>query len=219
MSSATQLTAGLAAIDFAFPERMQSQLLSFLDLLSKWNRTYNLTAIRDPAAMVTQHLIDSLVVLPNICQLVLTTRRQNSEVSFRLADVGSGAGLPGIPLALACPEWKVSLIETVDKKSAFQRQVKAELKLDNLTVLNTRVEQVAAASFDAVISRAFADLADFVNLAGHLITQNGYLLAMKGALPHEEIARLPAAWQVEASIPIAVPGLDAQRHLVVLRKV
>lgn len=219
MNSTTQLKAGLAAIDFAFPDRMQSQLLAFLDLLSKWNRTYNLTAIRDPVAMVTQHLIDSLAVLPNICQLVPATRRAKTNANFRIADVGSGAGLPGIPLALACRDWDVSLIETVDKKSAFQRQVKAELKLDNVAVMNARVEQVAPASFDAVISRAFADLADFVNLAGHLIVPEGYLLAMKGAMPHEEIARLPAAWHVEASIPIAVPGLDAQRYLVVLRKV
>lgn len=214
MKSVDHLKAGLAAIDFAFPDRMQAKLLAFLDLLSKWNRTYNLTAIRDPEAMVTQHLIDSLAVLPVVQQLVLTTRRH-----FKLADVGSGAGLPGIPLALACPEWDVSLIEAVDKKSAFQRQVKAELKLDNVAVMNARVEQVAPASFDAVISRAFADLADFVNLAGHLIVPDGYLLAMKGAMPNEEIARLHAGWRVDASVPIVVPGLDAQRHLVVLRKV
>jgi 16S rRNA (guanine527-N7)-methyltransferase len=219
VSSADNLNAGLAAIEFAFPERTHFQLLAFLALLSKWNRTYNLTAIRDPEAMVTQHLLDSLAVLPNIQQLVLATRRLNSDQSFRLADVGSGAGLPGVPLALACPLWNVCLIETVDKKSAFQRQVKAELKLNNVTVMNTRVEQVAAASFDAVISRAFADLVDFVNLAGHLIVPDGYLLAMKGTTPNEEIARLPDAWRVEANMPIAVPGLDAQRHLVVLRKV
>lgn len=213
MSSQARLETGLAAIDFAFPARMQTQLLAYLNLLSKWNRVYNLTAIRDVDAMVSQHLLDSLAILPIVQQLVLAPRRH-----FRLADVGSGAGLPGIPLALACPEWEVSLIEAVDKKSAFQRQVKTDLKLDNLVVLNSRVEQVTS-SFDAVVSRAFADLVDFVNLAGHLITQDGYLLAMKGALPNDEIARLPPGWCVEAKAPISVPGLDAQRHLIVLRKI
>ena len=212
MSSQARLETGLAAIDFAFPDVMQTQLLAYLNLLSKWNRVYNLTAIRDIDAMVTQHLLDSLAILPVIRQLVLMTRRH-----FQLADVGSGAGLPGIPLALACPEWEVSLIEAVDKKSAFQRQVKAELKLDNMVVLNSRVEQIAS-RFDAVISRAFADLADFVNLAGHLVAQDGYLLAMKGALSDDEISRLPQGWSVEAKAPICVPGLDAQRHLIVLKK-
>ena len=193
---------------------MEDRLLAFLALLGKWNRTYNLTAIRDPAAMITQHLLDSLAVLPIIRQLVLATRR-----SFRLADVGSGAGLPGIPLALAVPDWELTLIEAVDKKSAFQRQVKAELALENLTVLNARVEQVTPASFDAVISRAFSDLTDFVNLAGHLIVPNGYLLAMKGVIPNEEIAQLPSGWRVESAAPVSVPGLDAQRHLIVLRKI
>jgi 16S rRNA (guanine527-N7)-methyltransferase len=192
---------------------MQTQLLAYLDLLSKWNRTYNLTAIRDPDAMVTQHLIDSLVILPILGQLVLATRRQ-----FRLADVGSGAGLPGIPLAIACPQWGVSLIETVEKKSAFQRQVKLELNLANLAVINARVEQVPPAGFDAVVSRAFADLGDFVNLAGHLVADDGRLFAMKGMFPDKEIAALPHAWVVESSNEINVPGLDAQRHLIVLRK-
>ena len=214
MSSQLQLHAGLAAIPFHFPEQMEDRLLAFLALLGKWNRTYNLTAIRDPAAMITQHLLDSLAVLPIIRQLVLATRR-----SFRLADVGSGAGLPGIPLALAVPDWELTLIEAVDKKSAFQRQVKAELALENLTVLNARVEQVTPASFDAVISRAFSDLTDFVNLAGHLIVPNGYLLAMKGVIPNEEIAQLPSGWRVESAAPVSVPGLDAQRHLIVLRKI
>ena len=213
MSSPACLETGLAAIDFAFPARMQTQLLAYLNLLSKWNRVYNLTAIRDVDAMVTQHLLDSLAILPVVRQLVLVPRRH-----FRLADVGSGAGLPGIPLALACPEWEVSLIEAVDKKSAFQRQVKADLKLDNVVVMNSRVEQIAS-SFDAVVSRAFADLVDFVNLAGHLITQDGYLLAMKGSLPNDEIARLPLGWSVAAKASISVPGLEAQRHLIVLRKI
>lgn len=213
MTSEARLTAGLQAIDFTFSDAMQSQLLAYLSLLSKWNRTYNLTAIRDINAMVTAHLIDSLVVLPLIQQLVRATRRQ-----FRLADVGSGAGLPGIPLAIACPCWQVTLIETVAKKSAFQRQAKLELKLDNVEVVNSRVEQIPAAGFDTVISRAFAELADFVNLAGHLISAEGRLLAMKGIFPDAEIARLPVIWSVESAAEISVPGLDAQRHLIVLRK-
>lgn len=213
MTSAERLTAGLQAIAFTFPDSIQARLLAYLDLLSKWNRTYNLTAIRDPDAMITQHLIDSLAILPIFDQLVLAARRQ-----FRLADVGSGAGLPGIPLAIACPQWSVSLIETVEKKSAFQRQVKLELNLTNLFVINARVEQLPPAGFDAVISRAFADLGDFVNLAGHLVPDDGRLFAMKGGFPDQEIAALPQTWTVESANEIKVPGLDARRHLIVLRK-
>lgn len=213
MSSQPELSAGLAAIPFSFPDHIEVRLLAFRDLLAKWNRAYNLTAIRDPGTMVAHHLLDSLAVLPIICELVLATRR-----SIRLADVGSGAGLPGVPIALALPTWEVTLIETVDKKSAFQRQVKAELGLDNLSVTNARVEQVAAGSFDLVISRAFSDLADFVALAGHLTSPGGFLLAMKGVMPSTEMTALPADWSIESARPVVVPGLNAQRHLVVLRK-
>jgi 16S rRNA (guanine527-N7)-methyltransferase len=213
VSSQIELDTGLTAIPFAFPDQIGVRLIKFRDLLAKWNRAYNLTAIRDPAAMVAQHLLDSLAVLPAIRQLVLATRRQ-----IRLADIGSGAGLPGIPLALALPDWQVTLIETVDKKSAFQRQAKAELGLENLAVINGRVEQVEAGGFDLVISRAFSELADFVTLAGHLIVPGGFLLAMKGVMPNQEIADLPQPWRVESALPIVVPGLDAQRHLIVLRK-
>ena len=213
MSSQLEIDAGLAAIPFFFPDQINVRLLKFRDLLAKWNRAYNLTAIRDSETMIAHHLLDSLAVLPVVCELVLATR-----CSIRLADIGSGAGLPGVPIALASPDWEVTLIETVGKKSAFQRQAKAELGLQNLTVINARVEQVEAASFDLVISRAFSDLANFVALAGHLIVPGGFLLAMKGAKPSQEIAALPADWCVEAARPIVVPGLNAQRHLIVLRK-
>ena len=195
------------------PMRVSSQatLLAYVGLLKKWNRTYNLTAIRDEAEMVVQHLLDSLSVLPAVQESALAGRRW--------ADVGSGAGLPGIPLAIARPTLEFTLIETVEKKSAFQRQAKIELGLKNLAVLGGRVEEVAAGGFDAVVSRAFAELADFVRLAGHLPVPGGRLYAMKGAIPEDEIGRLPEGWAVAECVKLEVPGLNAQRHLIVLEKV
>ena len=190
---------------------MQAKLLAYVALLKKWNATYNLTAIRDEAEMVTQHLLDSLSVLPVLGKSALEGRRW--------ADIGSGAGLPGIPLAIARPDLDMSLIDPVEKKAAFQRQAKIELGLANVTVLNRRVEDVPGDRFDAVISRAFADLADFVCLAGHLLKQDGRLYAMKGQLPEDEIKRLPPAWAVVNCTSLSVPGLDAQRHLLVIERV
>ncbi len=210
MTLAVRLQQGLVELGVALPENAQAQLLNYLALLKRWNATYNLTAIRDESAMLTQHLLDSLSILPVLQKSALTTRRW--------ADVGSGAGLPGIPLAIACPQWQVSLIETVEKKTAFQRQAKIELGLANLTVLGGRVESLPAGTFDAVIARAFAGLADFVHLAGHLLVAGGALYAMKGHVPHDEMACLPAPWQVADCVPLHVPGLDAERHLIILRK-
>ncbi len=206
-----QLRDGLVALGLELPDEVQAKLQAYLALLKKWNATYNLTAIRDEAEMVTQHLLDSLSVLPVLEKSALAGRRW--------ADIGSGAGLPGIPLAVVRPELEMSLIETVEKKSAFQRQAKIELGLANVTVVNRRVEDVPGGVFDAVISRAFADLADFVRLAGHLLTQGGRLYAMKGQLPEDEIKRLPAGWALVNCTPLNVPGLDAQRHLLVIERV
>lgn len=210
MTLAVRLQQGLVELGVALPESAQAQLLDYLALLKRWNATYNLTAIRDESAMLTQHLLDSLSILPVLQKSALATRRW--------ADVGSGAGLPGIPLAIACPQWQVSLIETVEKKTAFQRQAKIELGLANLTVLGGRVESLPAGAFDVVIARAFAGLADFVHLAGHLPAAGGALYAMKGHVPHDEMAYLPAPWQVADCVPLHVPGLDAERHLIILRK-
>lgn len=210
MSLAAALREGLAGLGLDLPAAVQARLLAYVALLKKWNATYNLTAIRDEGEMVTQHLLDSLSVLPALQELALVGRRW--------ADIGSGAGLPGIPLAIVRPDLDMTLVETVTKKSAFQRQAKIELGLANVTVHNQRVEQMPGGTFDAVISRAFAELADFVRLAGHLPAPDGRLYAMKGLLPEDEISRLPQAWAVVDCIRLSVPGLDAQRHLIILER-
>lgn len=210
MTPAEELRGALAAMGLDLPEARQAQLLAFIALLQKWNRTYNLTAIRDEREMLTHHLLDSLSLLPVLEKSALTGRRW--------ADVGSGAGLPGIPLAIACPELNMTSIETVEKKAAFQRQAKIELGLGNFTVENRRVEDMPGGGFDAVVSRAFAELSDFVRLAGHLRAPCGRLYAMKGILPEDEIKRLPNGWILHEALPLRVPGLDAQRHLLVIEK-
>ncbi|MDR2881178.1 MAG: 16S rRNA (guanine(527)-N(7))-methyltransferase RsmG [Azoarcus sp.] len=208
-----ELTEGIAALGINPAPELPVRLLAFGELLLKWNRVYNLTAIRDPKEIVTHHLLDSLAVAPWV-------RRLRS-----LADIGSGAGLPGIPLALACPDLTVYSIEAVGKKASFQQQAKIELRLNNLTIINRRAEAIRAADFpgggvEGAISRAFSNLTDFARLAGHWVEDGGALYAMKGALPQAqtEAAALPAGWQLEATHPLTVPGLDAERHLLVLRR-
>ena len=210
MSLSLRLREGLVGLGLELSADMQSKLLDYLALLKKWNRTYNLTAIRDEGEMLTQHLLDSLSMLSALQNSALAGRRW--------ADVGSGAGLPGIPLAIARPDLEMSLIETVEKKFAFQRQAKIELGLANITVIGQRVEALPGGQFDAVVSRAFAELADFVALAGHLLVQNGRLYAMKGLATEAESKRLPSAWAVVDRVQLHVPGLDAQRHLLVLER-
>jgi 16S rRNA (guanine527-N7)-methyltransferase len=219
MSLGNALRGGLTALGLDLSDAQQDRLLAFIALLTKWNRTYNLTAIRDEREMMTHHLLDSLSVLPALGKLCEAVSPGGTVLAGRrCADVGSGAGLPGIPLAIACQELVVTSIETVEKKATFQRQARIELGLANFSVENRRVEQVPAGGFDAVISRAFAELADFVRLAGHLLNPGGRLLAMKGVLPEEEIKRLPSGWVLRESLPLHVPGLDAQRHLLVIEK-
>lgn len=195
-----------AAMGVALDSGMAERLLAYQALMVKWNRTYNLTAIRDPEEMLTHHLLDSLVVAPLL-----------SHGPMSLADVGSGGGLPGIPLAIARPELQVTLIETSSKKSAFQQQAKIELGLSNVSVYSGRVEDYKPKqSFDGVISRAFAEMKDFVNWSGELAKPEGRLYAMKGVYPEAEIAALPTGWRVLNSQPLLVSGLDAQRHLLTL---
>lgn len=210
MISGIGLRSGLAAMGLDLSDAQQARLLAFIALLTKWNRTYNLTAIRQEEEMLTHHLLDSLSILPVLEESALAGRRW--------ADVGSGAGLPGIPLAIAKPDLGVTSIETVEKKASFQRQAKIELGLANFTVENRRVEQLPGGGFDIAISRAFADLADFVRLAGHLLNPEGWLLAMKAVLAEDEIKRLPSGWTMREILPLRVPGLDAQRHLLVIKK-
>ena len=186
---AAQLSDGVAALGLALPQEAVDRLLAFGELLLKWNKVYNLTAIRSPQEVITHHLLDSLAVLPHL------------ERVSRLADIGSGGGLPGVALAIVRPGLVVSSIETVGKKASFQQQAKIELGLGNFSVLNKRVEQVQAQGLpggaaEGVISRAFSSLADFVNLSGHLLAEGGALYAMKGAHPADEIAALPAGWVV-----------------------
>ncbi len=203
MTSAGQLSRGLAALGLDLPATAQEQLLAFAALLAKWNKVYNLTALRDHEQVISHHLLDSLTVLPHLGE------------ARRLADIGSGGGLPGIPLAIARPDMQVALVESNQKKSAFEQQAKIELGLASVSVHCERVEAwQPTAKFDVVISRAFSDLAEFVRLSGHLLAEGGALLAMKGVHPYEEIALLPAGWQVAEVIPLEVPGVEGARHLV-----
>jgi 16S rRNA (guanine527-N7)-methyltransferase len=205
------LDAGIRQLNVEISERQFSQLLQFLALLSKWNGVYNLTAVRDPAQMVTHHLLDSLAAMPAF------------EGAVNVLDVGSGGGLPGIVLAIwaqqAQPQMQVSMIDTVHKKTAFLTQAKAELGLRNVTVYTGRVEQLKVTDkFDVITSRAFADLSDFVQWSASLLGERGRFIAMKGTVPHQEIARLPAEWKVAGIQEVAVPGLAAERHLVIVEK-
>ena len=199
--------AALGARGIAVPVEARERLARFVDLLVKWNATYNLTAIREPERIVTHHLLDSLSVLPYLPQ----------REALSLLDVGSGAGMPGIPLAIARPGWRVVLLDSNHKKGAFLTQAVIELSLSNATAITERVEAYAPQSrFDVVISRAFAELPAFVESAFRHVAPGGRLVAMKGVHPHEEIAQLPASVRVVATPSLDVPGLDAERHLVVL---
>lgn len=206
MSLESQLGLGVAAMGITLPEGGVDGLARYLRLIEKWNRVHNLTAIREPEQMVTLHALDSLSILPFLGD------------SRLLVDVGSGAGLPGIPLAIARPGLRVTLLESSHKKAAFLEQARVELKLDNVAVACERVERWhPQAKFDTVVSRAFAELADFVQGARHLVAPGGAILAMKGVHPFDEIARLPAGWRVDRVAELAVPTLEAKRHLVLLK--
>ena len=200
------LDAGLATL--GLDPALAAPLRRYLDLLARWNRTYNLTAIRDPGEMVTLHLLDSL------------SMHAHMDGVSRLADLGTGAGLPGIPLAIARPGLEVTLVESNGKKARFLREAVRSLGLANARVAESRAEAVdMPGAFDAITARAMATLADIVAVGGHLLAPGGRLLAMKGVRPDAEIALLPAGWEVEAIHPLAVPGLGAERHLVVVGRV
>lgn len=206
MSRLGKLSAGVAAANLQVSAESLDMLVRYLALLQKWNKVHNLTAVRDPEEMVTLHLLDSLVVLPYI-------------KLRRLLDVGSGAGFPGIVLAICMPDLQVTTVDSVQKKATFMRQAKAELQLNNLEVISGRVEQFKPADkFDVVISRAFSDLSLFVDLTRHLIADQGEWFAMKGVYPTDELAALKAKTQLVPTFvhELKVPGLDAKRHLVIL---
>jgi len=207
MTVAEALAAGVAALGLGLEDAIQARLLAYLTLLGKWNRTHNLTSVRDPLAMVGQHLLDSLAVLPHLPQ----------RARLRLIDVGSGGGLPGIPLAIARPGWQASLLDSSGKKSAFLRQAAAELRLANVEIVTARAESYSPAqAFDVAISRALSDLARFAAIAAHLLAPGGQLFAMKGSYPREEIAALPREVVVVAVHRLTIPGIEAERHLVIM---
>ena len=206
MNRDQQLAEGLQTLGIALPADVQAQLLAYAAFLEKWNRTYCLTALRDPQLAVSHHLLDSLAILPHVA-------------GATLLDVGSGGGQPGIPLAIARPELAVALLDSNGKKTAFLQQAAIELGLKNVQVVTARVEAFRPATpFAAITSRAFAELADFVGLTRHLLAPGGEWLAMKGQRPDAEMNKLPAGVSVAAVHRLAVPGVDGERHLVVIRE-
>jgi len=204
---AEPLERGLAALQLDDPS-LGPALRDYLALLVKWNRAYNLTAIRDPADMVVKHLLDSLAIWPHV------------DATGSLADVGTGPGLPGIPLALALPGLRVSLIETAGKKARFLREAVRELGLgERVRVHAARAEQVdEPGRHDCLTARAFGTLAQIIEVGGHLLRPGGRLLAMKGRFPDDELAALPPGWRHTATQLLAVPGLDAERHLIIVER-
>ncbi|MBC7501209.1 MAG: 16S rRNA (guanine(527)-N(7))-methyltransferase RsmG [Herminiimonas sp.] len=202
---------GARTLDLRLSDAQLDKAIAYLTLLEKWNAVYNLTAVRDPAQMVKQHLLDSLAVVTAF------GGRRN------VLDVGSGGGLPGVMLAIwaseADPDMRISMIDIVHKKTAFLTQAKVELGLTNVTIHTGRVEQLQVKEkFDAITSRAFAEIADFVTWSAHLLADGGQFIAMKGIDPVAEIARLPAPWVSRETRKIIVPGLNAERHLIFMER-
>lgn len=204
-SLAEQLSCGVAALELALDVAIQQKLLDYVALLHKWNKVYSLTAVREPERMISLHLLDCLAVLPHI----------NGP---RVLDVGSGGGMPGIVLAIVRPDWSITLIDSNGKKTSFLQQAAISLSLSNVTVVTGRVEQYQPAEcFDLITSRAFSDLGEFVRLSHHLLAANGCYGALKGVYPQQEVAQIPAGFVLTEVVPLHVPGLDAERHLVTIR--
>ncbi|EON92021.1 glucose-inhibited division protein B [Marinobacter lipolyticus SM19] len=202
----SQLENGLADMGIVLDAHQQQQLLAFLALLNKWNRAYNLTAVRDPREMVSRQLLDSLSILPFV-----TTEH--------LLDVGAGGGLPGIPLAIALPDRRFTLLDSNSKKTRFLTQCVLELGLDNVDVIHGRAESCGPdLRFSQISSRAFTALENLVTWCGDVLANNGEFLAMKGQYPDDEVAALPAGWQVKSRHPLTVPASDGERHLLVISR-
>ncbi|MFO1381447.1 MAG: 16S rRNA (guanine(527)-N(7))-methyltransferase RsmG [Chitinivorax sp.] len=200
-----QLQQGIATLGLQIDIAVQRKLLDYILLLDKWNKVYSLTAVREPERMIGLHLLDCLAILPHI-------------EARRVLDVGSGGGMPGIILAICHPGWQVAMIDSNSKKTGFLQQAVISLQLANVEVITGRVEQYRPAQpFDLITSRAFADLGDFVALSQHLLAADGCYAAMKGVYPQDEMTRLPAGFAVTEVVPLHVPGLDAERHLVRIR--
>lgn len=203
---AEELSTGARELGITLSDTQHRQLLDYLGLLIKWNKAYNLTAVRNPDEMVSRHLLDSLSVVPFID-------------GPRWLDVGSGGGMPGIPLAIMFPQARVALLDSNGKKSRFQTQVKLELKLDNLEVIHSRAESYQPAEpFTGIISRAFSSLEDFTGWTRHMGDTDTRWLAMKGLHPSDELVALPADFRLDSAQALAVPGCQGQRHLLILRR-
>lgn len=203
---AASLEAGMQSMAIDYSAEQRDQLLAYLQLLITWNRAYNLTAIRDPAEMVKLHLLDSLTVLPHI-------------QGQRLIDVGTGAGLPGIPLAIMCPDRHFTLLDSNGKRTRFLFQARCELGLANVSEIQSRVEEHRPdRGYDAVLSRAFTSVADMVNKCAHLLTTDGLFLAMKGKFPQSELSEVGKAYKVDVSHTLQVPGVEGERHLIVISR-
>lgn len=201
-----QLSNGLAAMNLSLSESQQHQLLAFLALLNKWNKAYNLTAVRDERVMVSRQLLDSLSILPWV-------------TTDHLLDVGAGGGLPGIPLAIVFPEKRFTLLDSNGKKTRFLSQCVLELGLSNVEVIHGRAEDCQPDQpFTQISSRAFTALENLVTWCGQLLASEGEFLAMKGQYPDDEVAALPAGWQVESSHSLKVPGADGERHLLIVTR-
>ena len=199
-----KLSALLKSAQISLSDQQKEQLVGYVSMLHKWNKAYNLTSVRDPEQMLIRHILDSIVVEPHL-------------VGERFIDVGTGPGLPGIPLAIVRPQAHFTLLDSLGKRVRFLKQVQHELKLENVTPVQSRVEDFPAEPpFDGVISRAFASLTDMVSWCHHLPGGNGRFYALKGILPHDEIAALPAGFNVEKVCPLSVPTLTGERHLVII---
>ncbi|CAK6498247.1 Ribosomal RNA small subunit methyltransferase G [Pantoea sp. Nvir] len=200
----TKLTSLLKAAGISLSDQQKEQLVAYVGLLDKWNKAYNLTSVRDPQQMLVRHILDSIVVAPHL-------------KGERFIDVGTGPGLPGIPLAIVLPQAHFTLLDSLGKRVRFLRQVQHELGLSNITPVQSRVEVFPSEPpFDGVISRAFASLQDMVNWCHHLPSAQGQFYALKGVRPDDEIASLPAGFRLVAVEALKVPELDGERHLVVI---
>ncbi|WP_027864650.1 16S rRNA (guanine(527)-N(7))-methyltransferase RsmG [Massilia alkalitolerans] len=201
------LADGIKDMHLDVSAAQQDKLLDYLALMNKWNSVYNLTSLRDPMQMVTHHLLDSLAAVPAFAD------------ARNVLDVGAGGGLPGVVLAICRPDMTLSMIDTVHKKTAFLKQVKAELELTNVTVHTMKVQELKVNDkFDVITSRAFADLTDFLNWSGHLLAEGGKFIALKGTAPAEEQERIPAEWKISGLQPLQVPRLGAERHLIFVER-
>jgi 16S rRNA (guanine527-N7)-methyltransferase len=190
---------------FMLTDHQKNQLVAYVDMLNKWNKAYNLTSVRDPNEMLVRHILDSIVVAPHL-------------KGERFIDVGTGPGLPGIPLSIVRPECQFTLLDSLGKRVRFLKQVQHELKLENISPVQSRVEDFPAEPpFDGVISRAFASLNDMVSWCHHLPGEQGRFYALKGVMPEEEIAQLPEGYSVETAVKLKVPQLTGERHLVIIK--